>query len=742
MVRTTRLIAGLVIGASWLATSARADEPTLDAWARDFLGPNVRLSDGREVNAAAHYWTDVVGVAFARDALIELPPTPVDLNLDGVPDTTVSFRRELKGGLLANPQLVGLVPTPGDPAGTVGKFSVSTGYLGVREELDPQTGRGAGRYGFNCAFCHGGAAGYDNAGRAMGILIGRPNVRLDLGLVMATSRVLDPGWVIRQQPDGPPISPAELARREALPPSIVLDPNRDGQVTIAEWRAAQQMPTTDEARAVLLLAGPGRLDQSIDHRMDGLIPLANLQQHTRDTVGPVRYERQTLAPKRSAFNPVSLPEILIGTGVAHYSWSGKDSSFRVDAIDFLTRRLSLSAEQLAERIGAPGTAGDAERFQRLLTLDFRNVSTFGKECDDNRGSGWPEMMLTRPTLAGLTDAPALFGAQRMRELLAPLDEDRRRRGATTSDRRGRDAADETRIKIGRQIFFERETGEVENVRVLIGRDAPVPDAYRGIAALAPLDRSKPLDARIPVRCATCHSFSPTSRRVPLPQSLADEQRCDTCHLDHPVIDRATDKARQPREFVALAQYVHDADLDSIEGCLNCHSEHADFGPQVFSNSWLLPFDADADGFTAGDEADDAAAGGIGVDAMMNIDTLFAIQLRPPDKRPEKMHILLTDARRPPAEPRFDRRGSGWVRVAPLVDLAATAPYLHNGSVATLVALLTPPAERPKEFELGSPMQKFRFDTRVPGNRSGGHDYGTRLSADDKAALIRFLETLP
>ena len=42
-----------------------------------------------------------------------------------------------------------------------------------------------------------------------------------------------------------------------------------------------------------------------------------------------------------------------------------------------------------------------------------------------------------------------------------------------------------------------------------------------------------------------------------------------------------------------------------------------------------------------------------------------------------------------------RIGAAWVRAAPLVALRASAPYLHNGSVPTLRALLEPAARRPR-----------------------------------------------
>lgn len=87
-----------------------------------------------------------------------------------------------------------------------------------------------------------------------------------------------------------------------------------------------------------------------------------------------------------------------------------------------------------------------------------------------------------------------------------------------------------------------------------------------------------------------------------------------------------------------------------------------------------------------------------------------------------------------------------------------APYLHNGSVPTLADLLTPPAQRPRQFwrgydvydparvgfvSQGPAAQKAgsRFDTSQRASGNGGHDFGTGLPAADKAALIEHLKTL-
>ena len=85
---------------------------------------------------------------------------------------------------------------------------------------------------------------------------------------------------------------------------------------------------------------------------------------------------------------------------------------------------------------------------------------------------------------------------------------------------------------------------------------------------------------------------------------------------------------------------------------------------------------------------------------------------------------------------------------------AAAPYLHNGSIATLQELLTAPAERAASFVVGpaydskkvglSEVQPVGSLTRVaadPGNSNQGHNFGTGLGPRQKEALIEFLKKL-
>ncbi|MET0529481.1 MAG: di-heme-cytochrome C peroxidase [Microvirga sp.] len=121
------------------------------------------------------------------------------------------------------------------------------------------------------------------------------------------------------------------------------------------------------------------------------------------------------------------------------------------------------------------------------------------------------------------------------------------------------------------------------------------------------------------------------------------------------------------------------------------------------------------------------------------------------------------------------------RARPLDGVWATAPYLHNGSVPSLWWLLTPAAERPQRFCMGTnefdpehvgfrvssggdeacAAGEFLYQTNaggraIPGNSAGGHSFegqetnvrslprgvlGRGFSPDERLALIEYLKTL-
>jgi len=76
------------------------------------------------------------------------------------------------------------------------------------------------------------------------------------------------------------------------------------------------------------------------------------------------------------------------------------------------------------------------------------------------------------------------------------------------------------------------------------------------------------------------------------------------------------------------------------------------------------------------------------------------------------------------------RGTGHYRVAPLLRVAHGAPYLHDGAVASLEELLSSARLRP-DYAAG----------RLGPGPIPGHVAGTALAADDRTALLAFLETI-
>jgi mono/diheme cytochrome c family protein len=103
-----------------------------------------------------------------------------------------------------------------------------------------------------------------------------------------------------------------------------------------------------------------------------------------------------------------------------------------------------------------------------------------------------------------------------------------------------------------------------------------------------------------------------------------------------------------------------------------------------------------------------------------------------------------------------RKTNGYAGM-PLDGIWLRAPYLHNGSVPTLRALLFLD-ERPTRFYRAYDVYDWRgvgfvssgaeaakegveFDTSVRGNGNGGHTYGRELSVQDREALLEYLKTM-
>ncbi|HVU50362.1 MAG TPA: hypothetical protein VHL80_06730 [Polyangia bacterium] len=666
----------------WLWTSASgatdADKAIED------IGPYEAMPNmAGAVNTNAHYWTTNVGIAWDRDVDFDFDGEPVDLDGDGKPDAKVTRHVHAKGGVLANPALFGLTPTVADPRGHVGQISVSTGVLGLREALRPN-GQRSGEIGMTCWLCHG--AGDPGTGAPV---LGLPGARFDYGLLLATAAVLD-------------------------------DKNED----LAAYRAARGFPPARTVRARLLLAGPGRQDLTGEFGLDVTVPF-----HSARYAGTRRVRQGT----KGLVNPISVPGILAAPGLALENWSGSENA---DA-PWLARLVTLVRRPEVDVLEAFGLgASDRAASRRALMFDLRNLGTLGLQQDSFPGLLFADALASRPGAELSPEEaiaiPAMYATVAVRRALAD--------GEPVT----RPTVDLARVARGRAIFLERVVGEIANRQILQTAPRAVAAARLEGPLLAPIDPTKPMSAKLAVRCADCHNASPLERALPLAENPPPLGRCSHCHLSHPELPGVGTAAAGPEvspdggasdvRLVGLATLPVPAGAAAeVAYCARCHARHRAFGPVVYSNSRLFPFDADGDGDAQLHPEADARAGGIGTDPWLAFDV-------PRPEWPFSLELPVVGAD-PAAPTKITRARSGvsWVRTAPLLAVSATAPYLHNGSVPTLRALLEPPSRRPARFPLGA--TGFVFDTRLPGNHNTGHDFGTKLKPSEKDDLVAFLQTL-
>lgn len=120
------------------------------------------------------------------------------------------------------------------------------------------------------------------------------------------------------------------------------------------------------------------------------------------------------------------------------------------------------------------------------------------------------------------------------------------------------------------------------------------------------------------------------------------------------------------------------------------------------------------------------------------------------------------------DPPHAQQAQGGYLAPDLTGIWARAPYLHNGSVPTLHALLKPSA-RPRFFkrrgaaaasydraavgwivevldagQVATDPRNVRdaiYDTTLPGLSNGGHPYGDDLSDEERTALLEYLKLL-
>jgi len=466
--------------------------------------------------------------------------------------------------------------------------------------------------------------------------------------------------------------------------------------------------------------------------------------HSARYAGTARVRQGT----RGIVNPISVPGILAAQGLALENWSGSEDA----GAPWLERLTTLAGPQADVR-EVFGLAGDRGSARRAVLFDLRNLGTLGLQHDSFPGLLWSDAVYGHAELsAAATKAiPEMYAAGWVRAA-AVLEATGWRLSKKTA------SANAESVARGRSIFAERIVGTIANRQIF--KRAPRAYAAAKIEGpvLAPIDATRPLDAKLVVRCADCHSAAPLENVRPLAENPPPLGRCSHCHVSHVDIVElqvedhggpfpphpagpGEEKIGQRWVGKRVGSLISITDVPTRFGpraeaevtfCTGCHAKHRDFGPMVWSSSRLFPFDADGDGDAQGDPAADRRAGGIGTEPLLAFDV-------PITQRPFALDVAVIPDPVRPGRVAHARLGASWVRAAPLFALSASAPYLHNGSVPTLRALLEPAARRPVTFPLGA--AGFVLDTRVAGNGNQGHEFGAALSPGEKADLVAFLETL-
>jgi hypothetical protein len=691
---------------------------------QDFTAPGSRL-----VSTNGDYWTHLADLAWRRDVEIHLDNVPLDLDQDGRVDTYVTRHLSLKGGILGNPEVFGLAVDPDEPAGKIGYTSASTGFSGLRDALDFETGKPTGEIGMTCWLCHSGRNPVDGK-----TVLGLPSTRLDYGMMLATSSLFEPDHVLDLDHDGVPDRESDLKRRMRLADSLVLDLNHDGRVTVAEYRRALKLPDAKQVQASLLSAGPGRQDLTNEFGLDMTAP--GLHSRRYQDVGLVRTGAE------GVFNPKSTPSSLVVRSLSVINWA---ATYPTRGVDWLGRYAEITGQRRGQALGEldidfpPGLEGDADLINRAMVLDGRSIGAIGLQADS-----FPGIMYPRVFRMGAPAPPALvrglrlaFEATQIRKLIYNTDL------ASVA----RPVLDPGALARGRAIFFDRVVGDIVNQQILVD----VPPVYASAKIepplFAPIDETRPLSARIPMRCVSCHSATTLATLKPIPKTGLEIPRCTDCHLVHaPVGFWARVGLHKGSSPSGLSSIFDEFGLDQASAstekvqntCSQCHDSHPALAtPIPYTNCSILPFDADGDGRAQNDERDDMAAGGIGTDALFG----FEVDRRALTDKNVRMPITRIPSTHRQGPTEIVQIAGPWVRTAPLTTLVASAPYLHNGSVPTLEALLESTDNRPVTFTLGTGQGAFTFDTRLPGNRNTGHEYGTKLSAQEKKDLIAFLKSL-
>jgi hypothetical protein len=515
-----------------------------------------------------------------------------------------------------------------------------------------------------------------------------------------------------------------------LAESLVLDLDHDGRVTVAEYRQALKLPDAKQVQASLLSAGPGRQDLTNEFGLDMTAP--GLHSRRYADVGLMR------TGPEGVFNPKSTPSSLVVRSLSVINWAATYATRGVDWLGRYAERTGQRRGQALAELGIefpPGLEGDADLINRAMVLDGRTIGAIGLQADS-----FPGIMYARVLRQGAPAPPALvrglrlgFEATQIRKLLYDTDL------ASIA----RPALDAGAVARGRAIFFDRTVvGDIINQQILVDVPPVYAEANIQPPLLAPIDETRPLAARIPVRCVSCHSATTLATDKPIPKD----------GTGNPPLHRLPSRARAhgpaghgwPAQGQAARLGWRRSSTSSAStrpARAPTRSKPPAPAATTATPRWPRPSPTPIAAFcpsmptvTAARKATSARIWPRVASAPMPYSASRSIAAPSRQGRAHAHHAHSLDPSPGPAE--TVQIAGPWVRTAPLTTLVASAPYLHNGSVPTLEALLEDTDARPATFTLGSGQGTFTFDTRLPGNRNTGHEFGTKLGAQEKRISSR------
>jgi hypothetical protein len=113
----------------------------------------------------------------------------------------------------------------------------------------------------------------------------------------------------------------------------------------------------------------------------------------------------------------------------------------------------------------------------------------------------------------------------------------------------------------------------------------------------------------------------------------------------------------------------------------------------------------------------------------------AVGFQPPADHAKKFNVMPIVVGTDPGLALKTRRGTGYYKVPSLKGLWYRGPIEHNGSVASLEDWFDP--RRLRDDYVPTGFKGYGVTTRAVK----GHEFGLKLSPEDRRALIAFLKTL-